>query len=275
MDYKRLLLYIFLLNLLAVNCAFCFEKFHAGHHSYPKLNYDSLFAEAVSVDSAAEGKDLIESCIERYGGVEKLEKLKSFHLGLSMLMIMSNDSITVDKFFVRDRMYKIVRHRPDGIEERILNKSQAWFSGKDTVYALDGGRYNAELFSYLTLSMPLGLKTESFDDTRLGHREDDSLTYLYLKKQDSLMIVLGISPSDFTIRSSEGIVYQDTTTLVFINLFGDFDTFDGYLFPRSLINISMGLEVARSKVSKVLVNPHLESDDFRPRPMKTKPKQDI
>lgn len=275
MNYKRLLLYVFLLSLFAFSDTFCFEKFHSGYHSYPKLNYDSLFAEAVSVGSSVEGKDLIESCIDRYGGIEKLEKLKSFRLELSMLMMMSSDSITVDKFFVRDRMYKIVRHRPDGIEERILNKSQAWFSGKDTVYALDGGRYNAELFSYLTLSMPLGIMTESFDDIRLGKREDDPLAYLYLKKQDSLMIVLGISPSDYTIRSTEGIVYQDTTTLVFINLLGDFDTFDGYLFPRSLINISMGLEVARSRVSKVQVNPHLESGDFRPRPTKTKPKQDI
>jgi hypothetical protein len=192
-----------------------------------------------------------------------------------MLMMMSNDSITVDKFFIRDRMYKIVRHRPGGIEERIVNKSQAWFSGRDTVFALDGGRYNAELFSYLTLSMPLSVRTEPFSDVRYGHREDDPLAYLYMKKQDSLMIVLGIDPSDYTVKTSEGIVYQDTTTLVFINLFGDFDTFDGYLFPRSLVNISMGLEVARSRVTKIRVNPHLESNDFRPRPMRTKLKQDI
>ncbi len=202
MTYLRLVLFFILaLNTLAIGDALCFDNFHSGHHSYPKLNYDSLFAEAVSVDQSAEAKELIEQCIARYGGAEKLGKLKSFHLELSMLMLMSRDSITVEKFFVRDRMYKIVRHRSDGIEERILNQNQAWYSGKDTLYALSSGRYNAELFSYLTLSMPLGIITESFDDSRFGHRTDDSLAYLYLKKPDSLMIVLGIDPSDYTIRS--------------------------------------------------------------------------
>ncbi len=45
---------------------------------------------------------------------------------------------------------------------------------------------------------------------------------------------------------------------------------DGYLFPRSLTNISMGLEVARSRVSGIRLNPDLQETDFMPRLTATK-----
>lgn len=240
-----------------------FQSFH-GSSGLPKLNYDSLYNDAVVLDTSPRGQELVQKCIERYGGEEKLKELKSFHIEFSMFMYMAHDSITVEKFFDRSRRYKIVKHQQSGIEARILNEDSAWYTGTDTLMDLKGSRYNAELFSYLTLTMPAGIREERFSDIRYGVRSEDSLEYIYMNKADTLMIVLGISPEDYTIRSSEGIVQGDSTSFVFINKFDDFRTVDGYLFPHVLTNISMGLEVAKSRVRLITINPQISDEEFQP-----------
>jgi hypothetical protein len=129
---------------------------------------------------------------------------------------------------------------------------------------LDHGRYKAELFSYLTLAMPLALKTERFDGIRYGRRTDDSLAYIYMDKQDTLMIVIGIDPRDSLIKSSEGIIRQEHSNFVFINYFADHRETDGFWFAHELTNISMGLEVAHSLLIDVVINPDVTETDFLP-----------
>ena len=241
-----------------------FDTYHGSYHTVEKLNYDSLFAAAVSLEQSPEGQVLVQRCIERYGGMDKLADLQSVRLTYAMLPFGARDSILVEKFMGPNRHYKIVRHDPRGTEERILNENRAWFHGRDTTLFLYSGRYKAELFSYLTLSMPRAIRTEPFAAIRYGTRAGDSLRYLYLLKPDSLLMVLGIDPDDYTIVSSEGVIYQDTARFVFINKFSDFHTRDGYLFPYRLTNISMGLEVARSRLTDVVINPTFGEEEFRP-----------
>jgi hypothetical protein len=129
---------------------------------------------------------------------------------------------------------------------------------------VDGPRYCAILFGYLTLTMPLALDTEPFSEIRVGQREADSLDYLYCKKNDSLMIVVGIDPSNSMIRSSEGVIITGTTRQVFINLFNDYREIGGYLWPHQLTNISQGLKIGDSELITVEVNPDLTDEQFRP-----------
>jgi hypothetical protein len=129
---------------------------------------------------------------------------------------------------------------------------------------LDSGRYKAELFSYLTLAMPLAMRAERFDDIRYGTRDDDSLHYIYMKKRDSLTIVIGIDPIDHFIKSSEGVIQQEDASFVFINWLSDFQQTDGYWFPHALTNISMGLKVATSVLVNVEINPGLKDSEFAP-----------
>jgi len=242
------------------------DGFHKYHHTMgiSKFNYDSLFAHAVPLNKSSAGMDLMEKCMVSYGGREKLEKLKSFQLTYRMKPYLSSDSINVVKSIENDYKYKIVREQPGRYEERILNGEQAWFQSLDTMITVDSGRYKAELFSYLTLSLPLALKAERFDEIKFGTRSDDSLSYIYMVKRDTLMIVAGIDPRDGFIKSSEGVIWQGEGSFVFINYFSNFKKYDGYIFPEYLKNISMGLEVARSRLTDVKINVEFDENEFKP-----------
>ena len=240
-----------------------FDQFH-GAQPIPKLNYDSLMMAATPLDQSADGQALLDHCIETYGGMEKLQQLKGFRLVYRMKAFLKRDSLGIVKSFQRDRQYRIDRQTSVKDEVRILNHEKAWYQSRDTVLALDGGRYNAELFSYMTLAMPLAAKTERFDDIRYGQRPDDSLAYIYMEKNDTLMIVLGIDPRDHRIKSSEGLIRQGEASFVFINRFSDFRERNGYWFAHQMTNISMGLEVARSVLTRVEINPQFKESDFQP-----------
>lgn len=257
---------VLLVAMVGVATAADFDKYHSHGHGkmYGKLNYDSLFNEATPLEKTKDAQKLIDKCIDHYGGTKALESVKGIEVEYSTKLLMKGGIITIIKSCARDRRYKIVRIEPDGKEIRILNGDKAWFAGRDTLLDLNSGRYKSELFSYLTMSMPLAMKTEPFSEIRYGHRADDSLAYIYMKKQDSLMIILGIDPGQYTISTSEGVIYQDTNTFVFINLFSDFREFEGILFPYVMSNVSMGLEVARSTINKIELNPVFKEENFAP-----------
>ena len=238
-----------------------FDRFHHPAIS-TKLNYDSLFTAAVDLSQSTRGQEVVQLCIEHYGGREKLDQLRSLRLTYAMLRMMSKDSTTVVKSFADDRRYKVSRRQVDVDEQRLLIHDSAWFAGRDTIFAFQKTRYCAELFSYLTLSLPKALYAEPFSTIRYGTRAQDSLEYIYCRKNDSLTMVVGINPDDFSIVSSEGIIPGDSIATVFVNKFSDFGLYDGFLFPRHLVNIAMGLEVGRSRLKSVAVNPLFDEKEF-------------
>lgn len=245
------------------------EKFHGKGHSHgeasSKANYDSLFAKAVPLADSPEGNGVIEQCLKAYGGLEHLEKLTSVRMYWRMLPLMSPDSIDMAKTAAPERRYRIFRENQGGFETRMMVGDQAWFQSADTLISLNSGRYKAELFSYLVMQMPLAVKAEPFNEIRYGNRDDDSLHYIYMFKQDSLMIIIGIDPVDFMIKKAEGVIHQEEQSFVFVNRFDAHREYDGFIFPGSLTNVSMGLTVGQSVLKKVDVNFKYSDSDFMPR----------
>lgn len=234
-------------------------SFH-GAHSGPKVDHEGLFDAAAPLADSPQGRQVLADCLAAYGGQETLKGLKGFRLHYSMTPMMSSESFPVEKSFQVGRGYRYTR----GEEERILNGTKCWYTKGDQVADMDGGRYRAELFSYLTLAMPLAAETEHFDDVRYGKRDDDPLSYLYFSKADSVLVVLGIDPETSRIMSTTGVIRQDEQRFTFINDFDDYRQVDGFWFPHSMVNISMGLKVADSVLDKVEVNPAFGKDAFLP-----------
>ncbi len=261
--YKKILL-LLVIVLLAGGTVTAFDNFHGQKAAIEKFNYDSLYTAATSVEKSEAGQKLIEDCIAAYGGVEHLKNLSSCRIQYFMEVFLSAKDITVEKTYTNKRQYKIIRHQKPAIEARIIDGAKSWFIGRDTTLVLFSGKYKAELFSYLTLSMPLAMQTEPFSEMRYGTRNNDTLSYIYMKKNDSLMVVLGIDNKTHFIKYAEGVIYQDTNTFVFVNYFDNFKKVDGFVFPHSLENISMGLLVAKSVVTNIEINPILKENEFTP-----------
>jgi outer membrane lipoprotein-sorting protein len=235
------------------------DKYHHKKSS-PRVNYDSLSAAATPLEKSTGGKALVENCIAAYGGLEKLQSLDSFELTYESTSRFGGEPYKLVKAFQRGRRYKISRLS----EERILNGKDCWFRNEETTMDLDSGRYRAELYSYLTLAMPLAIRTEEFDAVKYGEIPDDPLAYIYLDKLDSLMVVVGIDRKDYKIRSVAGVIRQGDEKYVFVNHFSDFEQHDGFQFPGRVRTVSMGLEVSTAQLKSVRVNPDFSDKDFRP-----------
>lgn len=253
-----------LLAILLSATSFAYDKIHGDGHMVPKLNYDSLFENAVPLNESAEGQALVDDCIERYGGLEKLSQIKSLKMNYKMAMALTEDTSEVIKYYASDRKLKVIRTKGEHTKERTLNRNLAWLILDDSLSDTGEHRLKAELFSHLTLSLPAAMKNRPFTQIRYGRRDDDSLSYIYMVKQDTLMIIAGIDPKELLIRSVEGIIYKGEGYSVYVNLFSDFREQAGYLFANSLTNISMGLTVGQSTLESVEINPPLADDFFMP-----------
>lgn len=260
---------VVILGLLAIMIAaaspMAEQKFH-GHMSGIKLNYDSLWDAAEPLADSKMGNVMVNHLIGSYGGEDHLRKLTSARFTWKMSSMMAPDTIGIVKSVRFDRSYKIEREVADGLETRILHANEGWFQTPDTTIQLSRGRFKSELFSYYVLGMPLAAISGEFPEVRYGQRTGEPYHYIYLKKPDSLMIVIGIDPGDYLIHTAEGIVYEDTSSFVFINNFGHHKNYDGYIFPASLTNISMGLIVGKSILQKVELNVDFDESYFSPRP---------
>lgn len=254
-----LLSILFVVSLSGVTSGQAPDRFHHTKSS-PKLNYDSLLAAAVPLSESSIGQALVADCIEKYGGTDKLRSLKDFELTYEATSRFGPKSYSLVKSFQQGRRYKINRLE----EERILKGDICWFENEDTVVFLDQGRYRAEFYSYLTLALPLAIRTESFDAIRYGERPGDPLGYVYLDKQDSLMVVVGIDKENHLIRVTEGIVRQGDQYFVFINRFGDYQKHQGFSFAGEVTTTSLGLEVSKAKLTNVRINPGFDAKFFTP-----------
>src|SRR5210317_1314462 len=60
--------------------------FHGMKVHTDKLNYDSLYAKAVDIKQARPARELIDACIDKYGGFEHLKNLQSYQLVYSNIL---------------------------------------------------------------------------------------------------------------------------------------------------------------------------------------------
>lgn len=239
-------------------------SFH-GHPaaSGQKLNYDSLFRIAHSFAMAPKAQVLIDNVMRRYGGRSELEKLTTFKLGYAPEGS-EDTSVTTTKVWSTDRSLKYSKIAKQPIS-RLLNGQECWVINEGEIKPASTQRYIAELYSWLVLALPLAIEKESFNGTRYGRGENESLEYLYLLKTDSLMIVVGIDSEDHLIKSCEGIVYGKESRTIFKNLFSDFREVQGYVFPHRIQNFSMGLDMGALILKNVEINPTLLENLFQPK----------
>jgi hypothetical protein len=234
-----------------------FHGVHGGSESTPKLDYEELYEAAVPLSNSEEGRAELERCLQAYGGRDHLAGLTSVCLTYDMQSDIFQSG-PVERVVASGRRYRI--EIPGQV--RALDGQRAWFEIDSKPGEIEGRRYNGELFSYLTMRLPGIIEAENFEEPRFARRDGDDLGYLFFDKPDSLMLVVGVDPQTGFIRSSEGVVRSAGGYVVYINRFEDHATFDGYVFPRKFVNISMGLEVATSSLTGVEVGCEAGADVF-------------
>jgi hypothetical protein len=252
---------------LSATASHGFDGIHGSGFGRAKLNYDSLFQAAIPLAESEEGRKLVAHCISAYGGVEHLGKLRTQALHYRMAMTLSAGEAEASKYVSSERRHRAVRHLGEFTKERLLNGDSAWRIVGDSVCPLQGADYCGQLFSYFTLNLPLAMTADDFSEVRYGRRNGDPLSYIYMLIPDSLMFIAGIRAGDGMVMSSEGVMLATHKRSTYINLFSDHREEEGYIFPHLLTNISLGLEVAKSVLLGVDLNPALTDDLFKPKRM--------
>lgn len=229
-----------------------------------KLNYDSLWNESVDLNSSPEGSKVLNNCLEAYGGLEHINTLKNLEIEYNLQSLLNDENkFIVKQFSSNDLKYKKITPGEDStISLSILNGNKASKSVNKTsmlIYDID---YKYILSNYLVMSMPANINKETFSEIKYGTRSDDSLAYIYLKKEDTLMMILGIDPTDNFIKKIEGILLQNESRTVFINYFSDFKEYNGYILPSMRMYVSMGLKISEYSIISVKINQELAEDTF-------------
>ncbi len=229
-----------------------------------KLNYDSLWDEATNLKDSPEGNQVFDNCINKYGGLEHLNKLKNMDIEFISASLLNDNTGIVNLLYDSDLKYKKIRTINDTLTvSYTLNSEKAFKTVNNNSAQLETGGYKAELYSYLVLSMPAGANYKTFPEIKFGTRLDDSLNYIYLKKEDSLIMVLGIDPEDNYIKKIEGMIIQDEYRTVFINYFSAFQEYDGYILPSSKMNVSMGLKMSEYTIKSVKINQEIDENIYK------------
>lgn len=268
-----------IIGIFAVNNIMAFDP-QKGHgkdgkgpdvkpnHWYPedykkKLNYDSLWATAKDIEQSKEGRDLILNCFKAYGGEDHLKEINTLTFKYHSQVKIIDKQQTITNYFEKGLKHKVNVVDTKSSITRTLNDKKAWANNKELYKPLLEEGYQREVFDYLCMSMPIGIKTESFEQTKFGEREGDDLKYIYLKKDSFLIVIIGIDPSDYMIKKIEGVIHKGDKRYVHINHYSDFNMVDGFIFPHTKQYISMGLEVSTSTITDIEINPAFEENFFK------------
>lgn len=229
-----------------------------------KLNYDSLWNEATNIIDSPKGNKVLDNCLKKYGGLEHLNKIKNLEIEYNSNSLLNENTSKVKLLFNHELKYKKINFINDSLVITVaLNGDKALKTVNDKSAQIEKSGYKAELFSFLVMSMPASANLETFSEIKFGTRLDDSLDYLYLKKEDSLIMVLGIDPKDNFIKKIEGIIIQDESKTVFINYFSDFKEYQGFILPSIKMNVSMGLKMSEYNIMSVKINHEFEENIFK------------
>lgn len=252
---------LFLMGLTAN----AYESVHGGMKKSVQANYDSLYQNAVELKSSDAGQKLFDDCLAAYGGIEKLKQLTSHELHYSMpSMIEGGDTTLLTKSLSSGRQYRVTRTRGELVLDRYLESGRAWVVINDSLQDTGKLRLWSETYSYLVAAMPLAMTTESYQEVRYGTRDGNNFGYIYLKLNDILMLVMAIDPESHMIEQAEGIVRAADGNAVYINQFKDFRNTDGFIFPYSVTNISLGMTLGTAILDTVKINPEFGPGYFRP-----------
>ena len=234
------------------------QKYHHAQTS-PKVDYRGQFAAAGSLAESAAGQKLFEDCLAAYGGRDALAAVNGARLTYARPGDRGAETPGVVKSFARGRRYNVTR----GDNERMIDGQKCWVGNGDQAKEMDDFRYRAELFSYLTLTMPLAGELEHFDDIRYGAGEDENLDYFFFSKNDSMLVVLGVDRDKHLIRNVAGLLPQeDESDIIYVNEFADFKTVEGIVFPHKVTHISLGMDLGHILLQQVDFNPDFAADEF-------------
>jgi hypothetical protein len=210
---------------------------------------------------------LVDRVLAAYGGSAALSMVSSYRMEGAVRTSHGRSPSPMLRVFERPARLKVVLEHPDVKEIRILDGPVGWRSDRSGAFAeAEGPLLDSMKLQAARAALPWILAARR-DSVTLGEPlvvEGTSLPGLELLLEPGLSLHAYVDPETDQILRVSTVLDSPTMKITFETHYSGFEVVEGILFARVEQNYAGGRHTATTEIEKVVVNPDLAEDEFRP-----------
>jgi len=225
----------------------------------------ALSGSAGAADAGTVTADaVVDTVLKAYGGRAALAKVTSYRMEGSVASAMRGKGALVRTFARPDRL-RIALDYPGQPETRVLDGSRGWRSdGKGNLSPVGGFLLSSMVLQAARADLPWLLDERRVSLKLLAPIDGGKLQGLELPVGDGLTLTVYVELATGRIVRSTGVLSAPGMSTNFATDYGDYRTVNGVLFPFREGNFASNQSTGETVITKVVVNPPLTPEDFRP-----------
>jgi len=226
----------------------------------------------------ADVHELLERVLQAYGGREALSSVHAYRAEGSVFSAMRHESAPTVRVFARPDRFKALIEYEGAAEARVADGTLVWRNEPGgSLERAEGPMWAAVVLQAARAGLPW-LLMEREDDVRVTTDDapdvfDDQarpdrnapLIGLELPLRTGVGLRLWVDPRSFRVVVSQGLLDHAGMRTHFATVYGDFRRVGGVLFPFHEDNWAEGMQTGITTLDRVVIDPPLRADEFRPR----------
>jgi len=231
---------------------------------------------AIAADDSRDGRALAESVVRAYGGRAALAGVRSYRMEGRVFSAMRHEDASVIRVFQRPGRFKSLVEYDDGAEARVVDGDAVWHNAPGgPLEPADEPMRQAAILQAARAGLPWILAAHAGSARLLPDEPSPvpvkppsdgvevELRALEVPLGGGLLLRAWIDRAGL-VRVSQGIMTRGAMATHFETLYEDFTTVSGVTFAFHERTWAAGTETGETTVRRVIVNPELRPDEFRP-----------
>jgi len=218
-----------------------------------------------AAEPAVKGPDaLVDGVLAAYGGKAALDKVKAYRMEGSVASVMRGNGALARTFARPDRL-RITLDYPNHPEARILDGARGWRSdGQGNMPPAEGFLLTSMVLQAARADLPWLLNERRSTLKMLAAMEGGKLQGLEIPLGAGLTMTVYVDTATRRIVRSSAVLEAPGMKTNFATDYSDFRTVDGVLFSFREANFASNQSTGDTVITRVVVNPPLKDNDFRP-----------
>lgn len=210
---------------------------------------------------------LIDRVTTAYGGRTALEKVRAYRVEGSVFSTMRHSDAPTIRVFARPAQLKVLIDYASGAEARLVDGANGWRNeAGGSLEPVTGPMYAAMVLQAARAGVPWVLYEHADEATFTDSltQEDVRCVGIQLPLGEGLVLRAWIDPATHHVVRSQGLLDHGGMRTHFETVYSDFRAVDGVTFAFREENYASGRQTGLTTITKVVVNPTLRANEFRP-----------
>ena len=235
-----------------------------------------LALPAPAAGDSLDVRAFVDGVRHAYGGREALARVKAYRMEGSVFSEMRHEDAPTVRIFARPDRFKSLVEYEGGAEARVVSGDSVWRNSPGgPLEAADGPMRSASLLQAARAGLPWTI-AEHAASARLLPGEPVPVPYeIQVDGSPTRLVALEITlqgglvlrawaDSTGLVRVSQGLMTRGAMATHFETVYDDFHTVSGVTFAYHETNWASGVMTGETRIIRVIVNPELRADEFRP-----------